>query len=231
MIKFLDDDPFEAHIRGVEVLISTVAEEIDASGSNFTLPSSDPRNHHEAARYIDSEHWCCEEQGEFSCYKVHLVAQGFNQQPGISFREMFTPIAKFTLICILVAVAARNRMLIHQADIHKAQSVKLDRALYGLKQAGRVWKLRIHASLVALGNERTQSDACVYKHLHDSAWHYTALYVDDLLFVSESLEEINRVKGGSRPSTGLRASVKPTIFSAVLSTPSSAAGSDAALKV
>ncbi|GAA5831499.1 hypothetical protein JCM3770_005533, partial [Rhodotorula araucariae] len=83
--------------------------------------------------------------------------------PRVDFRETFAPVAKFTSIRVLLALAARGKMHIHQADIDKAylhgeldeelymripegiddpalagKVLKLDRALYGLKQAGRV---------------------------------------------------------------------------------------------
>ncbi|GAA5936579.1 hypothetical protein JCM1841_002530 [Sporobolomyces salmonicolor] len=70
---------------------------------------------------------------------------------------------------------------------------KLDRALYGLKQAGRAWNAKIHATLERLGYQRTVSDACVYVRREGGHYHYIALYVDDLLFVSHSQPEIDRV--------------------------------------
>ncbi|GAA5880768.1 hypothetical protein JCM8547_006040 [Rhodosporidiobolus lusitaniae] len=65
LINFLDNNPFKAYLRDIEALISSIEEELDASGSDFTLPSSDPRNHCEAAHDIVSEHCCREEQGKF----------------------------------------------------------------------------------------------------------------------------------------------------------------------
>ncbi|GAA5874610.1 hypothetical protein JCM1840_007426 [Sporobolomyces johnsonii] len=63
--------------------------------------------------------------------KVRLGAQGYNQCPGLDFREMFAPVAKFTSIRVLLALAAQQRMRIQQADIDKAYlHADLDEELY-----------------------------------------------------------------------------------------------------
>ncbi|GAA5920860.1 hypothetical protein JCM5296_006373, partial [Sporobolomyces johnsonii] len=82
--------------------------------------------------------------------------------------------------------------------------LKLDRALYGLKQAGRAWNAKIHATLERLGYQRTVSDVCIYIRCEGGQYHYIALYVDDLLFVSHSQEEIDRVKWGLREQYGIK---------------------------
>ncbi|GAA6025248.1 hypothetical protein JCM10207_006239 [Rhodosporidiobolus poonsookiae] len=265
-IDFLSD-PFSQEVEG---LLAAVADDLEAGDDAFALPSSDPRNHREAARDPDSERWREGEQGEFDSlrdeynvfhavnrstvpagakilgcrfvyrrkkdqhgrvtgHKVRLVAQGFSQRPGVDFRETFAPVAKFTSIRVLLSPPARHRLHVHQADVDKAylhgsldeerymrvpegiddpslagKVLKLDRALYGLKQAGRVWNHRIHASLVALGYSRTRSDACVYVRRDGAALHYIALYVDDLLFVSPSTAEVDRIKGGLKTKYGIK---------------------------
>ncbi|GAA5880860.1 hypothetical protein JCM8547_000620 [Rhodosporidiobolus lusitaniae] len=55
-INLLDNDPCRAHLGEVEALISSGAEEIDASGSDLALPSSNLRNHREAACIVDCKH-------------------------------------------------------------------------------------------------------------------------------------------------------------------------------
>ncbi|GAA5883792.1 hypothetical protein JCM1840_006843, partial [Sporobolomyces johnsonii] len=58
--------------------------------------------------------------GTTRALKVRLVAQGYNQRPGLDFRETFAPVAKFTSIRVLLALAAQQRMRIQQADVDKA---------------------------------------------------------------------------------------------------------------
>ena len=121
-----------------------------------------------------------DQNGQVTGRKVRLVAQGFTQRPYVDFRETFAPVVKFTSIRVLLALAARHRLHVHQADVDKAylhgaleeelymrvpegiddseyagKVLKLDRALYGLKQAGRVWNHRLHATLEGLGYWRT----------------------------------------------------------------------------
>ncbi|GEM12654.1 gag-Pol polyprotein [Rhodotorula toruloides] len=170
-----------------------------------------------------------DEHGRVTGHKVRLVAQGFSQRPGVDFRDTFAPVAKFTSRRVLLALAARQKMLIHQADVDKAylhgsldeelymripegidsgeysgKVLKLDRALYGLKQAGRVWNHRIDRTLRRLGYRRTVSDACIYSRRAGGVHHYIALYVDDLLFVSPSLDEITCVKAGLKEEYGIK---------------------------
>ncbi|GAA5880318.1 hypothetical protein JCM8547_003589 [Rhodosporidiobolus lusitaniae] len=181
-----------AHLTDVNALISSVAEEINTSGSDFALSSSDPRKHREAACKIDSEYWRREEQSGFSSllddynYKVRLVAQGFGQRPGVDFRETFAPIAKFTLIRVLIALAAPSCMLIHQAHVDKAPGT-----------SGIIGSMPPLSPLAISALGRTLASTSV-------SWHYIALYVNNLLFISESLEEVNRVKGGLRTKYGIK---------------------------
>ncbi|GEM05987.1 hypothetical protein Rt10032_c01g0004 [Rhodotorula toruloides] len=132
-----------------------------------------------------------DEHGRVTGHKVRLVAQGFSQRPGVDFRDTFAPVAKFTSIRVLLALAARKKMLIHQADVDKAYlHGSLDEELYmripeGIdsgEYSGKVLKL----------------DRALGVH------HYIALYVDDLLFVSPSLGEITRVKAGLKEEYGIK---------------------------
>ena len=52
--------------------------------------------------------------------KARLVARGFTQRPGIHFNETFAPVDRLSSIRLLVALAARNGMLIQQLDITTA---------------------------------------------------------------------------------------------------------------
>ncbi len=129
----------------------------------------------------------------------------------------------------IIALAARHKLILSQADVDKAhlhgdleeqlymknpqgildpkysgKVLKLSKSLYGLKQAGRVWNHRINSELCSLVYTPTQSDHCVY-HLHNSAGHhYIALYVDDLLFASACQAEVDRVKAALHSKFGIK---------------------------
>ncbi|GAA5960911.1 hypothetical protein JCM21900_000562 [Sporobolomyces salmonicolor] len=224
LIDFLSD-PFAAQ---AVTLTATIEDDMRTYDEAFSLPSRDHRNHREALTDVDSAGWLDGEKGEFlsllNDYKVfHPVdrspvpptakilggrfnyrhkgygkTQGYNQRPGLDFRETFAPVAKFASIRVLLALAAQQCMHIQQADIDKAYlHADLNEELYILKQAGRAWNAKIHATLERLGYCRTISDICVYVRREGGNYHYIALYVNDLLFLSHSQSEIDRVKGGA----------------------------------
>ncbi|SDA02277.1 BZ3501_MvSof-1269-A2-R1_C53g00289 [Microbotryum saponariae] len=58
--------------------------------------------------------------GEVTGHKARLVAQGNRQRDGIDFNETFAPVARFSSIRSLLALAAANGLHVHQADIDKA---------------------------------------------------------------------------------------------------------------
>ncbi|SDA08526.1 BZ3501_MvSof-1269-A2-R1_C31g00082 [Microbotryum saponariae] len=90
--------------------------------------------------------------GEVTGHKARLVAQGNRQRDGIDFNETFAPVARFSSIRSLLALAAANGLHV----------LRLRRSIYGLKQAGRIWNRHIDASLRALGYTATGTDHCVY---------------------------------------------------------------------
>ncbi|GJU80165.1 retrovirus-related pol polyprotein from transposon TNT 1-94 [Tanacetum coccineum] len=98
--------------------------------------------------------------------KVRLVAQGFRQEEGINFEELFAPVARIEAIHIFIANAGHKNMTIYQKHVkiekghpygelkeevyvsqpegfvdqdNPSHVYKLKKALYGLKQAPRAW--------------------------------------------------------------------------------------------
>ncbi|SDA08471.1 BZ3501_MvSof-1269-A2-R1_C36g00152 [Microbotryum saponariae] len=166
--------------------------------------------------------------GEVTGRKARLVAQGNRQRDGIDFSETFAPVARFSSIRCLLALAAANGYHVHQADIDKAylhgeldhdiwmttprgfdfpsdKVLRLRRSIYGLKQAGRIWNRHIDTSLRNLGYKATGTDHCIYSRIDDQQRpHYIALYVDDLLIVSPALDEIECVISGLEQRYGVK---------------------------
>lgn len=173
-----------------------------------------------------------DKRGRIHKYKARLVAQGFNQKEGVDFNETFAPVAKFTSIRTLVALAAAHNLHLEQADVDSAfpqaelpdhevihmrvplgmrhlpqyagKILRLKKALYGLKQSGRAWNIKAHTSLTALGYRRSKSDSCIYFKATGITWTYIALYVDDLLLVGPDMAEIKRVKEGLAEEYGIK---------------------------
>ncbi|GAA5891984.1 hypothetical protein JCM16303_004933, partial [Sporobolomyces ruberrimus] len=67
-------DPFASTLAEVDALVASAGSELEAAEDNFTLPSSDPRNHREAMQDSDSDRWRSGEDDEFTSlrdeYKV-----------------------------------------------------------------------------------------------------------------------------------------------------------------
>src|SRR3954465_227747 len=96
--------------------------------------------------------------------KARLVAQGYTQIEGIDFGVSYAPVARLESICVMLAFANHNGILLYQMDVKSAflngeieeevyvmqplgfEDLKnpdkvygLHKALYGLKQAPRAW--------------------------------------------------------------------------------------------
>jgi hypothetical protein len=74
------------------------------------------------------------------------------------------------------------------------QVCKLSKSLYGLKQAGCSWYHMIDGHLADIGFSRTHADNCVYHYQRDGVIMILALYVDDLIMLSNDLEALNNLK-------------------------------------
>ena len=104
--------------------------------------------------------------GNIAQYKAQLVTQGFSQINGVDYDNTFAPVVKLASSRVLIAMANRLQLTLHQVDIKGAylngvlredkilymqhppgykmpdagkRVLRLKKALYGLKQAGRHW--------------------------------------------------------------------------------------------
>jgi hypothetical protein len=58
--------------------------------------------------------------GSIEKYKARFVARGFSQKEGIDYEETFTPIARYTSIRTIIALAAKMKWKLHQMDVKTA---------------------------------------------------------------------------------------------------------------
>ena len=99
--------------------------------------------------------------GSIEKYKARFVAKGFSQKEGVNYDETFAPVARYTSIRLIIAIASTK---LHQMDVkttflngiieeevyieqlegfvvHGKEShvCKMKKELYGLNQAPRAW--------------------------------------------------------------------------------------------
>ena len=158
--------------------------------------------------------------GSIERFKARLVAKGFSQIPGLEFGETFSPVVKWPTLRIILALAAKFNLDIHQLDYETAylngvvsdehemylrlpigfNESKWDdvlpilRSIYGLKQAGRVWNQALDKELTSIGWTRCSADSCLYVMRRKGKLMILAVYVDDLLLLGDDPAAIRCMK-------------------------------------
>ena len=67
-------------------------------------------------------------------------------------------------------------------------------SLYGLKQAPRQWYKKFDSFMQKIGFKKCGANHCCYLKFFDNSYIILLLYVDDMLIVESSIEEINDLK-------------------------------------
>jgi hypothetical protein len=139
-----------------------------------------------------------------------FVSCGFYQKEGIDYEEMFSHVARYTLIRNTVAIAAKMKWNLPQMDVEttflngvieeevyieqpqgfevddmKTHIWKMNKALYRLKKDHRYWYGRIHLSLMSLGFPKSKADSNLYFKVMNDELVILLLYVDELFLTRE----------------------------------------------
>jgi hypothetical protein len=158
--------------------------------------------------------------GSIEKHKARFVARGFSQVEGVDYDETFAPVARYTSIRSIIAIAAEMGWRIHQMDVKTAflngfieEEVYIEqpqgfevcereshvcllrKALYGLKQAPRAWYSRIDSYLLQMGFEKSDVDPNLYYIIRGEDTLILILYVDDL-FITGAEHLIAECKRG-----------------------------------
>jgi hypothetical protein len=156
-----------------------------------------------------------DEQGQVMKHKVRLIAKGCVQRQGMDFEEVFAPVARMELVRVMLAVAAHHGWTVHHMDVKSAflngdlaekvyvhqppgfvaegrekKVLQLHKALYGLRQAPRAWNSKLDVVLQELGFSRCKSEHGVYTRMKNRMRLVVGVYVDDLIIMGESEEEV-----------------------------------------
>ena len=121
--------------------------------------------------------------------QARLVAQGYSQEIGQGYDEVFPHVARarYSSIRSVLEIAnqldvevhlmdvktaflkgdLKNEVLMEQPEGHVAKSrpnvtCKLQKSIYGLKQSARCWKIEIDRFLKASGYVQSSADPCIY---------------------------------------------------------------------
>jgi hypothetical protein len=148
--------------------------------------------------------------GSIEKYKEIFVARGFSQKEDIDYEETFAPVARYTLIRTIIALAAKMKWKLHQMDVKitflngvikeevyiekpkgyevedkKSHVCKLKKDLYGLKQVPRAWYVQIDIFLMSLGFTKSKADSNLYFKVMNDEPVILLLYVDDLFLIGD----------------------------------------------
>ena len=162
--------------------------------------------------------------GEIDRYKARLVAQGYSQEYGIDFNEVFAPVARYKSIRSLLAVSNQYNLEVHQMDVVSAflngkleeeiymkqpqgfvdpknpeKVCRLNTSLYGLKQSARCWNQLMDSFLKSNNYEQSSADLCVYYKTEivdgEKAFILIGVYVDDTILCCNNLKFLLSEKG------------------------------------
>ena len=150
-------------------------------------------------------------------FKARLVAQGYSQQRGLDYEETFSPVVRTESIRTVIALAARNKLLLHQMDVTTAflngvlkEEVymkqpdgfemegqehlvcRLKKSIYGLKQSPRCWNAALHDHLSKIGFKQSPDDPCIYTS--EGELVILAVYVDDIVLAAKDEQCMRKVK-------------------------------------
>ncbi|GJV65525.1 putative ribonuclease H-like domain-containing protein [Tanacetum coccineum] len=128
-----------------------------------------------------------DERGIVIRNKARLVAQGYTQEEGIDYDEVFAPVARIEAIRLFLAYASFKDFVVYQMDVKSAflygkieeevyvcqplgfedpefpdKVYKVEKALYGLHQAPRAWYETLSTYLLDNGFQRGQIDKTLF---------------------------------------------------------------------
>ncbi|GJW24909.1 putative ribonuclease H-like domain-containing protein [Tanacetum coccineum] len=154
-----------------------------------------------------------DERGIVVRNKARLVAQGYTQEEGIDYDEVFAPVARIEAIRLFLAYASFMNFVVYQMDVKSAflygkieeevyvcqppgfedpefpdRVYKVEKALYGLHQAPRAWYETLSTYLLENGFQRGTIDKTLFIKKVKGDILLVQIYVDDIIFGSTKKE-------------------------------------------
>ncbi|KAI3821387.1 hypothetical protein L1987_08954 [Smallanthus sonchifolius] len=131
-----------------------------------------------------------DERGIVVNNKARLVAQGYTQEEGIDYDEVFAPVTILVAIRIFLVYATSKSFIVYQMDVKSAFLYGrlvfklLDKALYGLHQAPRAWYETLSGYLHTKNFRRGAIDQTLFIKDEGGEILLVQIYVDDIIFGS-----------------------------------------------
>ncbi|GJV40382.1 putative ribonuclease H-like domain-containing protein [Tanacetum coccineum] len=150
-----------------------------------------------------------DERGIVVRNKARLVAQGYTQEEGIDYDEVFALVARIEAIRLFLAYTSYMGFIVYQMDVKSAflygpieeevyvcqplgfedphfpdKVYKVEKALYGLHQAPRAWYETLSTYLIENGFRRGTIDKTLFIKKDKSDILLVQVYVDDIIFGS-----------------------------------------------
>ncbi|GKF73205.1 putative ribonuclease H-like domain-containing protein [Tanacetum coccineum] len=148
-----------------------------------------------------------DERGVVVRNKARLVAQGYTQEEGIDYDEVFAPVARIEAIRLFLAFASFMGFILYQMDVksaflydtideevyvsqppgfvdpdHPTKVYKVVKALYGLQQAPRAWSATLSTFLEKHRYKRGTIDKTLFIKRDKNDIMLVQVYVDDIIF-------------------------------------------------
>nr|GEU54799.1 hypothetical protein [Tanacetum cinerariifolium] len=145
--------------------------------------------------------------------KARLVVQGYTQEEGIDYEEVFAPVVRIEAIRLFLAYASFMGFIVYQMDVKSAflygtideevyvmqpfgfqdpefpdKVYKVEKAMYGLHQAPRAWYGTLSKYLLDNGFQRGTIDQTLFITKHKGEFLLVQVYVDDIIFGSLNLQ-------------------------------------------
>ncbi|GJZ82612.1 putative ribonuclease H-like domain-containing protein [Tanacetum coccineum] len=148
--------------------------------------------------------------------KVRLVAQGYTQEEGINYDEVFAPVARIKAIRLFLSYASFKDFMVYQMDVESSflyRKIKeevyvcqppgfedpnfpvrvynVEKAMYGLHQALRAWYETLSTYLLDNEFQRGKINKTLFIKRYKGDILLVQVYMDDIIFGSTKKELCN----------------------------------------